>query len=66
VLYLTLANLVITTFSAPFRGAIEARQAMGQVAAGEVIRTLAPLIRDMKIVTGAAHGYETVFLLEKP
>ena len=40
VLYLTLANLVITTLSAPFRGAIEARQAMGQVAAGEVIRTL--------------------------
>lgn len=40
VLYLTLANLVVTTISAPFRGAIEARQAMGQVAAGEVIRTL--------------------------
>ena len=40
VLYLTLANLVVTTISAPWRGAIEARQAMGQVAAGEVIRTL--------------------------
>lgn len=40
VLYLTLANLVVTTLSAPFRGAIEARQAMGQVATGEVIRTL--------------------------
>jgi O-antigen/teichoic acid export membrane protein len=40
VLYLTLANLVVTTLSAPFRGAIEARQAMGQVATGEIIRTL--------------------------
>ena len=40
VLYLTLANLVVTTLSAPFRGAIEARQARGPVATGEVIRTL--------------------------
>jgi O-antigen/teichoic acid export membrane protein len=40
VFYLTIANLVATTLSAPFRGAIEARQAMGQVAAGEVIRSL--------------------------
>lgn len=40
VLYLTIANLVVTTLSAPFRGAIEARQAMGQVAGGEVVRTL--------------------------
>lgn len=40
VFYLTIANLVVTTLSAPFRGAIEARQAMGQVAAGEVIRSL--------------------------
>ena len=40
VLYLTIANLVVTTLSAPFRGAIEARQAMGQVAAGELIRSL--------------------------
>lgn len=34
--------------------------------AGEMIRILAPFVRDMRIVTGAAHGYETVFLLEKP
>ncbi len=40
VFYLTIATLVVTTLSAPFRGAIEARQAMGQVAAGEVIRSL--------------------------
>jgi O-antigen/teichoic acid export membrane protein len=40
VFYLTIANLVVTTLSAPFRGAVEARQAMGQVAAGEVIRSL--------------------------
>src|SRR5262245_35979860 len=40
VFQLTVWNLVITTLSAPFRGAIEARQAMGQVAAGEVIRSL--------------------------
>ncbi len=37
---LMLASLVVTTLSAPFRGAIEARQAMGQVAAGEVVRSL--------------------------
>jgi O-antigen/teichoic acid export membrane protein len=40
VFYLMLATLVVTTLSAPFRGAIEARQAMGLVAAGEVVRSL--------------------------
>ncbi len=37
---LTLASVVVTTLSAPFRGAIEARQAMGLVASGEVLRSL--------------------------
>lgn len=33
--------------------------------AEEVFRMLACLVSDMRIVCGAAHGYETIFLLEK-
>jgi hypothetical protein len=40
VYYVTLAQLCATTAATPFAGAVEARQAMGQVAAGEVGRSL--------------------------
>ena len=40
VYYVTLAQLCTTTAATPFAGAVEARQAMGQVAAGEVGRSL--------------------------
>jgi O-antigen/teichoic acid export membrane protein len=40
VYWFALATLVLTTAGTAFRGAVEARQAMGQVAAGEVVRSL--------------------------
>ena len=40
VYYMTLVQLCLTTATTPFSGAVEARQAMGQVAAGEIGRSL--------------------------
>lgn len=40
VYYVTLVQLCLTTATTPFAGAVEARQAMGQVAAGEIGRSL--------------------------
>jgi len=34
--------------------------------ARDVLGMVGPLVRDVQIVLGAAHGFETVFLLEKP
>jgi len=48
--HVTIAQLAVITLGTPFRGAVEAQQAMGQVAADETSRTLLSLLAAASIL----------------